>query len=299
MRYDREFDKALSLCFQNRMLEADNILQDIIKKYGYLETALHIQLCICSLSGELERGKVILRDIRDHGIWMNPNDLAGDTDLSALRKFHEFQELLNYSKAKYEESNYKAEMKVFEHNAECRNSCKDIMLIHGRGTNYKEVCETYLDRTILKDEHVICIQSAQAYSDDRYCWDDLERSVADIQSILSTYRNDKMILAGVSQGARVAFDVFLQTDTISRLLLLIPALVNQKDELMQPPEAAEGRKIYIISGEKDMFYTSVKQTYEVIRNKGYDVTMVTMPDCGHFLPDDIDDILEDGLIFLK
>ncbi len=298
MNFDREFDVALSLCFKGEWQKALVKSCEILETYGYRECVLHMQLCIYCAMGNIEMARGTMLNILEQGIWLNPFELMNDPDLNKLHNLEEYNNILHYSRVKYEEFCNKTELKIFRKSPKS-DILNKLLFIHGRGTNYEEVFESFLNISSFENTDVVTIQSNQPYSKNRFCWDDANSSKQKIEDIIRLNNYHDRILCGVSQGGRIALNVFLESQEIEKLFLVIPALTLGYEELVKLPKDLVGRKIYIISGENDMFSANVNKISNVLVDKGFKVKLHSLKEVGHYLPTNSEIFITEGLNYLN
>jgi predicted esterase len=136
---------------------------------------------------------------------------------------------------------------------------------------------------------LIVPQSSQVYDSAGFCWDDVELARKELRAHLDDCRRkrgiqtDGMIIAGASQGGRLALE--LAHEAGLPWLSVIPSFPAGYDvsPLIAVPSHTRGA---FLLGEHDSANTSSRPVVSALESGGVHVVSRTMKDVGHDFPDD-------------
>jgi predicted esterase len=106
---------------------------------------------------------------------------------------------------------------------------------------------------------------------------------------------DKVVLAGFSQGARVAISIALRQDPIRAcgFIAVGPAILDHPIE--QDLRAAPALRGHITVGDQDWVLESVKEFHATAAGQGQQWSLHLVPNVAHDFPPDFDDRLGKAL----
>lgn len=290
MKRDVVIDNIFALCFEGKFDKAKEELKAFRSEFGWMERAVHMELCVYSLTNDLENAKEFILLLLDEEIWLNPIELKSDDDLNNLRELNEFRELVQFSEKKYARLKEVSEPKIINLN---HNETKKVFLwVHGRGSSLSDFQEDYKKMKSIEQYKNFYLQSSQVYAEGKYCWDDEEQAVREIKSLTESISAEKKIICGISQGGRVLFRAKMQNEIQDDILLIIPALYQSDVEEIERDGIDFEGTINIISGSVDPLYKNVCKTAEILKQKGCNIQFYSMDNVGHYLPDNFDEVLK-------
>ncbi len=98
-----------------------------------------------------------------------------------------------------------------------------------------------------------------------------------------------MILAGASQGGRIAIELALKSDLLPcrGFIAVVPA-IREPEELAVRGKGAgkRGLRGWILTGEHDYFRPGAERLCELLQKKGTPCNLAVIPRLGHDFPDD-------------
>lgn len=291
MKSDELIDKIFQLCFQGEFEDAKLKLKSLRAEYGFIERAIHIELCVYSLTSNIDSAKELIQTLLNQDIWLNPFELETDGDLERLRELPEFKALLKSSKNHYSQQQEKKTMKIFQLNRESEEETV-FCWIHGRGTNFNEFQQDYNRMKLLVGYRQVYIQSSQVYAGEKFCWDNEECAVQEIREALKTVTASRKMICGISQGGRVLLNALLQDKIDGDILMIIPAITKSEIEKIRTSDAAFSGTLRIITGSLDSCYENVCTAAELLQGRGFRVELFSMEGVGHYLPEYFNDVLE-------
>jgi predicted esterase len=135
-------------------------------------------------------------------------------------------------------------------------------------------------------------QSSQMCAKDQYCWDDQAEGEAEVSGALASLRAshrfdaDRVILAGASQGGRLAIAMSLALP-LCGFIAVVPAVRGVEEFAAHVESAAErGVKGYIIAGEKDYFLAGTEKLQRFLDSNGVSCRIEVVEGMAHTFPKD-------------
>ncbi|MGN0144758.1 MAG: hypothetical protein ACI398_07225 [Clostridium sp.] len=294
MKYDIYIDKVFQLCSQGKFDQAEEQVNYILQTYGWIERAIHLKLCIYSIMNKKDKAKDFIQRIMENNIWINPIELESDTDVDNLRDLDEFQNLLEFSWRKFNEFSKNSKRKVYELNSNI-NDDVSIFFVHGRGTNFSEFKSVFGLNSVFYKKRLFYIQSGQVYAKNKYCWDDEEIALNQIEDVLRGYQTNKKIICGISQGGRILVNALIKEKIKEDLLLIMPAVSSSEVEQSKNLSVKQQGNIKIIVGDKDNCYQSVIDLAMNLKNVGYSIDVRVIQGMGHYITKELESILQEVL----
>lgn len=285
MRYDIQLDRAFSACMSGDFSKGEEIVNDIINNYGWIERGIHLLLCIYSCTSQREKAISLLQRLEQESVWLNPVELENDIDLDTLRDIDEFKKLQKFSWDRYSYASENAQRKIYVM-GENNDAVAPIYFFHGRGTMAAEFSEDFQE--IFEGRQVYYVQSEQVYSAGRYCWDNEERAILHIEDVLVQSNKLQKLVSGVSQGARILVNAFAQGKIKDDMLLFIPAVSKESVSMVRNANIKYEGTITIILGGRDTCFSASMKLIEILKGKGYNTRFHTINGMGHYiLPQEI------------
>lgn len=244
------------------------------------------------------------------GVWWNPNTLLNDPELNELQEFEEFKHVLKQCESKLSETAAitMPESLILKPNGTLDKSIPLIYALHWRGENIKKFSQ-YWDIKELRNENVFAFpQSSQVHGYNEYCWDNNE--VAEVEIVNSikqivmdlNFEENDVILAGASQGGKLALELALNTENVPNLkgfIIVVPSIreVEKYEKLIEKAKD-RGLKGYMITGDQDHFYSSVTDLHNLFLKKDFPCRLLVKEGMGHFFPDSFQTILPKAINYV-
>ena len=285
MRYDIQLDQAFSACMCGDFSKGEEIVNDIINNYGWIERGIHLLLCIYSCTSQREKAISLLQRLEQESVWLNPVELENDNDLDTLRDIDEFRTLQKFSWDRYSYASENVQRKIY-FMGENKDAVAPIYFFHGRGAMLAEFSEDFQE--IFEGRQVYYVQSEQVYSAGRYCWDNEELAILHIEDVLVQSNKLQKLISGVSQGARILVNAFAQGKIKDDMLLFIPAVSEESVSMVRNANIKYEGTLTIISGDRDACFSASMELTEVLKGKGYNARFYAINGMGHYiLPQEI------------
>ena len=259
--------------------------------------------CMYSLLDRHADAVEALKEGLAEGIWWGLKTLDTEHDLDPVRGNLGFQEVRAECEIRYRraQENARPECLTLEPGSG-RYPVGLLLVIHWRGDSALEFASHW---SFLADERgwtLLVPQSSQPLDAGTFCWDDTERGRREIRAHLDAYRRgrtggpDLLVVAGASQGARLAFEVAQEEG--APYVSVIPSF--PKDYRPSPGEARGGftRGAFLL-GSLD---AANERTHPVVRDlkaRGAEVSVHVMEGIGHDFPPDFPDRIERILAALR
>jgi predicted esterase len=265
--------------------------------------------CLHSLLGETQEALPILREATDHGIWWSESTLMKESDFAPIRDLPEFRDIMRASKdmaAAAERTSLPQLVSLPPRKIEGGRPPPLLMALHSRGANARQSAprwEAAADAGVV----VAVPQSSQMSAADEYCWDDELKAARDVAwayaRALEEHRfdPDRVVLAGASQGARIAIAAALKGDVFRScgFIAVVPALrdITQLAALMHGAASRHVRG-YMITGDRDQFYQWVRPLHDAMKKAGLSCELDVREGMGHRFPPDFAATLPRALDFV-
>jgi predicted esterase len=145
---------------------------------------------------------------------------------------------------------------------------------------------------------LIVPQSSQVHDSMSFCWDDMDLARQELRSHLDDCRRkrgiemDGMVVAGASQGGRLALELAYETGV--PWLCAIPSFPAGYDVAPLIAVPAHTRGVFLL-GEHDAASVNARRVISALESGGVHVVARTMKDVGHDLPVDFPAQVADAL----
>lgn len=267
-----------------------------------LNKTIFWRACVYSRQGNEENAIAVLKEGLKKGIWWNPLTLIRDQDLNNLQNIEEFKMIVNECKEILENHKYISHPQLFTYGNEKSNT--GLFSLHWRGSNVKDFAPYWFDNGLLDDFLFAFPQSSQVFGYNAYCWDNQNIAVEEISASFSDfkekYNTDQDIIAGASQGGKLAIEFSLNGNILGTkgFIAVIPAI--QDVASLVSLLMGNGNKIKgcIITGDKDPFYNKTVELVKLFEENNVQCKLMVKEDLGHFFPADFTDLLREAIEFI-
>lgn len=232
--------------------------------------------------------------------------MTGDPDLKTLQDDEEFKSIVAKCNYLFANASKFGKTEAFFYG----NSETDVALftLHWRGSSVEDFAPLWLDELALQKYYYVFPQSSQLYGYNAYCWDKSELSRLDILHTMNlltekcTNSKKEIIIAGASQGAKVALELILNggIENIRGFIFVVPSIkdIPTIEELVDKYSGPKLRGV-IITGDQDPFYKYVLDLMPILEKSRIHCKLIIKEGMGHFFPDDFIEILHDAVEFIR
>lgn len=288
--YQKEF---FELYFQNKIEaalkkaeEIDEIYPDKAYKTKYWKA------CLYGILKNDEKALSALEELRDSGQWFSPQLLSKEEDLKRLWYNQKFEEILDvFTERKIKALEESAPVKLEFIPAE--PSEKFIVALHWRMGNAEEFSRYWKNSAKKLNMRLMALQSSQVLGTEMYCWDNMDLGKKEVKNEISVYIEERdlsesnMILAGASQGARLAFELVIEKKLNPYMLLLVvPAFRNVEGYSKSIKDLPDNLLVRMVTGGKDQFHKDVIAINEMMKKNDIDSRLKILKNMGHTFPED-------------
>ncbi len=173
-----------------------------------------------------------------------------------------------------------------------------LLVLHGRGRNAQNSIHPW--STSLPFVSLLCLaRSSQLWSAQRYQWDDLPRSEADLRTLVGDLPqagegpSGPLVVGGFSQGASLAIrTALLQTLPVRGFIAVVPTASVPPDGSeplldLVPRTVGPSVRGVILAGEKDVSTPATRELHRRLIEAGWTVELEVVPSLGHDYPTDL------------
>jgi predicted esterase len=261
--------------------------------------------------GEKDKALDYLREWSEEGYWIKPESLENDYDLKAIKDTHDYKQILENSKKRFEEARLKAKAKykvITPDNYSIFEEDPFILAIHWRASTMDEFARYY--KSIVESKGLILgsVQSSQPCGVNQFCWDDYEKAREEIKEdfhkINDEYRidKDKTILSGASQGGKLSIEIsmkgLIKVKGFISVIPYLPEIKEYKHDLENMSNKINSLKGVIITGDKDISYNNTIKLKEEMEKAGLQCKLDVIERMGHTIPKGFPKLLKDAIDFI-
>ena len=265
--------------------------------------------CLHSVLGETHEALDVLKDAVDRGAWWSDVTLRNEVDLASVRDLPEFQTILRVCADLNAAAAGKSrpELVILQPNRVEGASLPALLLaLHSRGATAQAFARNW-EPAVDSGVMVAIPQSSQMCASDQYCWDDEAKAAVEVEQVYARvakecrFDPDRVVLAGASQGGRLAIQTCLRGGTFSSrgFIVVVPALRDVSEfGALSRAAADRGVRGYMVVGDKDRFYQGACDLHEAMKASGLPCFLDVRQGMGHRFPPDFSDILPRALEFV-
>lgn len=274
---------------------ASRLYPDRLPKTAYWKA------CILSLMGRAEEAVSALAQGLAEGAWWSPIMLNRDPDLEAARTLPQMTEVLAETDRRWQAAQVRSKPQTFILDPRDRTAAPAghdgalpplMLALHWYTGTGPEFIERFRSAADDLGFLLASAQSSQMCAKDQYCWDDQAEGEAEVSGALASLRAshrfdaDRVILAGASQGGRLAIAMSLALP-LCGFIAVVPAVRGVEEFAAHVESAAErGVKGYIIAGEKDYFLAGTEKLQRFLDSNGVSCRIEVVEGMAHTFPKD-------------
>lgn len=274
--------------------EADSIFPDKACKTKYWKA------CMQGLLGRNEQAVEALEELAASDQWIDAGLLEKEEDLKALRGTSRFEKVVEVLKERGDKAKKASKPVLLEFAPEKSDGV--LFALHMKMTGAGEISEYFRETVPTLNKSFVAIQSSQTMGTGLYCWDDMELAKKETSSLIKAYlakrgftENDTVI-AGASQGGRLAFELVLERILIPRMAIIVVGAFREVEKYREKIGSFPGLcALRFIVGARDPFANETVKLHEMAREKGANSQLKIYENMGHSFPDDFDEYLRKTL----
>ncbi|WP_349410054.1 alpha/beta hydrolase [Pseudalkalibacillus sp. SCS-8] len=307
------YTKLLNTTLEKYVTSGAEAAYEYISRYAGEMNEDHAQIynfhySLAAASGHEEEALTIMKEaILDKGHWYAYDYLIEDDDLNSLRKYEDFQKMVELCKRREEEAKKAAKPKLEIMHPDMEQKESPLLIaLHGNQESYKRTKENW--QSIVSQGYILGMpQSSEIEFSGGYSWDDVEGGTKELQGhykeIIEHEAIDKeqIVLGGFSAGARVALNAILKGSIPVKGFIFVgpwlPEIDEVSDELSRLAEM--GIKGYVICGDQDEdCLESTERFVELLKEKNIQHTYHLIKGLDHDYPEDFHEILDSAIQFI-
>jgi len=258
--------------------------------------------CMHSLLGNQADAIEALEGGLAEGAWWAPKTLDEEHDLDGIRGVPRFLDIRSECKRRLREAQGQSQPECIAIRPPSRVSPTGVLMaIHSRGDNSIDFIARFRHLADQSGWILLAPQSSQPSGHGVYCWDDAERGRVE----LSTHWDEFFamegsapalrIIAGVSQGARLAFELAQEKGV--PYICMVPSF--PKDYHPNPGACGTFTKGVFLLGEKDPANSRAQPVIAQLEAAGASVVIRIMEGIGHDFPADFPSLIDKVLAVLS
>ncbi|MDQ6945120.1 MAG: hypothetical protein M3256_02355 [Actinomycetota bacterium] len=296
---------VLELYGQRRFGEALQVADQAVSPFlDFSARTTWFRACLLCRLGKPDEALRALESGVEKGEWWSEGMLRTDADLEPLWGRAEFERLIARSTALGARANEISlpELNVIEPETG-RAPLPLLIALHGAG-GLPGVGEHWE----LASGHgwlVALARSSRLIMTGAPVWNDLPRARTELrahhEALAARYQIDpiRTVLAGFSQGARVAVELGLEGEVGSTGLIAVAPWFHDLDQVMRHAGARRPHpRVYLFMGQKDPGLENVRSAYAALQRANLPCTMDEGADVGHAFPSDTEGMLRSALTFV-
>lgn len=268
-------------------------------------------ICLYSRLGQRKRAIELLRNCINNEIWWSPKRLIEDEDLFPIQQELDFHEIIEKSRVMEEKAKEKARPELFVHLPKGYGSHREyplLLSLHWQNGNIADYQVQWVKHPLAKEYIMAFPQSSQISAVNEYNWDNEilgEQEVGEaLKKLVGQYsvNQKEIIIAGASQGARLAIKIALGDNTypLKGFIAVIPT-VERIDALISSQSLAKrkGLRGCIIAGEQDPYFPWAASLQRALRHTGVPCKLIKVNTLGHYFPSDFTKYLKSAVEFVS
>ena len=295
---------------QERYREAAALLEPALERFPehVMANAYNLALVYGRIP-DCAKGIEALRFAHERGIWFNVR--AFDHALWDVYRDHPgFDAILAGNEALRQEGQQGAEPRMLVSEPEGSEANREYPLfiaLHGGGGNMTDFRTVWQSEVMSTEFIVAYLQSSQMVSMDGYSWtENLETARSEIadayRRIIDEYPvdRDQVVVGGFSSGGIAALEVVLADDfPVAGFVVLCPARPDSFTTSTITRARDRGVRGTILTTEMDPNLQVQNEMVELLEETGFPHRYVVTPDVGHWIPDDLDTMLDQAISHIR
>ncbi|MEI5906635.1 alpha/beta hydrolase [Bacillus spongiae] len=308
LTYTKVLNKTLAIYGEGGSLEAYHYISkhaDHVE--GNKAQLYNFQYSLAAASGLEDEALALFKEATiDHQFWYSYEYLIEDEDLDVLRKYDEFQKLVQLCKEREEaaKKSVKPDLNLIMPQDKETNSL--FIALHGDQEN-REMAEGYWKSIVSKQYMLALPQSSQIEFSEAYNWEDVEQGTGELKNHIDTImktnqmNQENTLIGGFSAGAKVALHSLMTEEVKAKGFIFVAPWLPDLDEWEENLHilSENGLKGYVICGDKDEdCLESSEKLVAILKKHNIPHTFKLVKNLDHDYPDDFDQILREAVEFI-
>jgi predicted esterase len=285
-------DRVYALYAEGRFDQALHVLEAERDALGGHEaTGTFWATCLLSVAGRPDEAVATLQAGLDRGLWWSGSLLNWESDLDAVRGRADFRKLAGESDRRMRAGRTTTPVLVV-HRPE-RPTGALLIALHGASSTAEAFAPHWEAAARFGVTVAVPEPAFPSTSDaDGFSWS--EPGVGDeVEAILARIRADhaidpdRIVLAGYSQGGRLAVEMALRAEPFPvRGVISVAAGLRSRAKPPMPDLPASAPRFWFLTGEGDFSREAIEACHDALLARGVASSLEVVPGLGHELPGD-------------
>ena len=308
LTYTRLLNETIAIYDESGSLKAYHYMKENADQVDGNEAQLYnFKYALAAASGLEEEALAEMKEaVIDHGYWYAYDYLEADEDLNAIRKYDEFQEMVQICKRREEDAKIAAAPELTVVNKK-ENSDQVIVALHGDQENAQMTSKSW-QRASTEAYTLAFPQSSQIQFTDAYEWDDVDKGVDELTQHVQNLEDEmnlngnQIILGGFSAGCRVALKALIdERFSVKGFIFVAPWLPDIEEwGALLATLKEKGLKGYIICGDQDEdCLDGSNKLSETLTSKDIPHELKIVKNLDHEYPEEFNECLHRALKYLN
>ncbi|HEY7280203.1 MAG TPA: hypothetical protein VID47_01310 [Actinomycetota bacterium] len=306
---DRAFDEAVAAAFE---LYADGRYDDALAvlraagdvSLGRAAMRSYLVGCLRSVTGHPDDAVEAFERGLERGEWWRPDQLRSDPDLAQLRDDPRFGAVVEESTRRVAAADAEGRPELVLLDEPDAPDGSLLIALHGGSGNAAEFATHW--RAADRSGAVVAVPQSPLPAfpgGEMFHWPDPPEVARQLAGHLATIRRtrhvDRVALAGLSQGARIALWLALRAEPepVAGVVAVAGAGLDQLEPML-PGAAERGLRVWFVTGDRDFAREGVLAAHAAFVDAGIDCRLTEIAGRGHAMPPELDEQLPEMLAFV-
>ncbi len=293
------YEKALDVA----VIASENFPEKVVQTSYWL-------ICLHSRLGQRDKAMAILGRCIENQIWWSARKLMEDEDLFPIQGEVGFQGIIEKCRRMEAEARRKSKPGLFlqlPKGYSSENTYPLLVSLHWQNGNIADYSPPWKSHPLADGMIMAFPQSSQISAVNEYSWDDETQGekevIQSLQGLIEKYSVDmeRIILAGASQGARLAIKMALEAKdySVKGFIAVIPT-IDRIDSLVALGRLAAkgGLRGSIIAGEQDPYFPWAASLHRALKYSRIPCKLIKVNTLGHHFPPDFSKHLRTAIDFI-
>jgi len=305
---DRAFDEAVAAAFE---LYADGRYDDALAAVlavrdptiGQAAMCSYLVGCLHSVTGDPDEAIATFERGIERGEWWRPDQLRHDPDLLSLRDDPRFVAVVEESARRVAAADAEGRPELVLREPDAPDGSV-LIALHGGSGNASEFATHW--RAANRSGALVAAPQSPLPAfpgGEMFHWPEPPEAAAQLADHLAAIRGrhrvERVALAGLSQGARVALWCALRAEPepVTGVIAVAGAALDQITPLL-PAAAERGLRVWFVTGDRDFARQGVLTAHAAFVDAGVDCRLTEIAGRGHAMPPELDDQLPEMVAFV-